>query len=124
MVSEFAAEGVHLPLPIVAQLELESSADAFHFVAVIARGALLAVHIKFALLSALFTWAAEAVDSLPANFVDVCSKPADLESLAAVFDGTIFSAGHPVVSLVTYRTFNQHTFRRWFFSGDEISGVI
>lgn len=52
---------------------------------------------------------AEAVDSLPANFVDVCSKPADLESLAAVFDGTIFSAGHPVVSLVAYRTFDQHT---------------
>lgn len=72
MVSEFAAEGVHLPLPVVAQLELESSADAFHFVAVIAGSALLAVHIELALLSALFTW---ALDKEEKTIIDTLKNP-------------------------------------------------
>ena len=57
---EFAAaagEGDESPLPVAVQAVLGSCAHSSPFVAVVARGALLAVHVEFALFSALFTGA-------------------------------------------------------------------
>lgn len=56
-VAAASGEGDEGPLPVAVQTVLGAGAYSSPFVAVVAGGALLAVHVEFAFLSALFTGA-------------------------------------------------------------------